>query len=162
MIRKGVYGTIHLGAWRNTRIDRRARHGFTIWIQWDGDKRRHSWPILLGRRSRQAITLESVESVSEVSETRDDVATHMVSNMLRTSSRMDVLLLIQAFVDESSDDSHFGELLCKVVGALGAGDEVEEEDAILGHTLLSQDLDGHQSRAAWSRLVRQGTDTRMW
>lgn len=62
-----------------------------------------------------------------------------------------LLLLIQAHVDESGDNSDLGKLLSKVRRALGASDEVEEKDMILRDTLLYQDLDGHERRATGSQ-----------
>jgi hypothetical protein len=59
-------------------------------------------------------------------------------------SNYDVLALVQALIHECSDDADLRELLGKVGSTFGTGNEVQEEDAVFGHTLGLEDFDRHE------------------
>lgn len=63
-------------------------------------------------------------------------------------TRHDVVFGVETLVDKGGDDPHLGHLLGKVVDALGASDQVDEEDALLRHALGLEHLDGHDGAAA--------------
>lgn len=54
---------------------------------------------------------------------------------------VNVQLLVQTSVNLGSDDLHGWELLNDGGDTLGAGDEVQEQDSLLGDTVVDQSLD---------------------
>lgn len=61
---------------------------------------------------------------------------------------MYLLLLVQALVDKCRHHTKPGELCRKVLDSLGAGDEVQKQDALLWHPARLEHLDGHDGRTA--------------
>ena len=89
-----------------------------------------------------------VVPVAKIAEAGDDVAAIWSVTEQRRKGGEDKLLLIQPLVNKGGDNAQPGELGGKVLDALGAGDEVDEQDALLLDAAGLEDLDGHDGRAA--------------
>lgn len=63
-------------------------------------------------------------------------------------TRVDVQLLIEACVNLGSDNLHKRELGHNSSDTLGTADQVQEQDALLGNTIVDQGLDGLDSRSS--------------
>jgi hypothetical protein len=81
----------------------------------------------------QSSSLQGVEAVTKVTETWDDVAGRW-SVVSLDSVVADVLLLIKALVNESCYYPDLGYLLSEPLSTFWTGNEVEEENVLLGHT----------------------------
>ena len=88
-----------------------------------------------------------VVPVAKITQAGDDVAAVWSVTEQRRKRGENKLLLIQPLVNKGGDNAQPGELGGKVLDALGAGDEVDEQDALLLDTAGLENLDGHDGRA---------------
>lgn len=64
-----------------------------------------------------------------------------------TQAGADVLFLIKAVINGTSDDLDLRELFSEQLDTLGGGKQVEEQNALLGNATLLEHINGHGGRA---------------
>lgn len=95
------------------------------------------------------VKLQCIISVTKITQAGNDVPVNVSVRFKDSRNESDIILfIVQSLINEGRDNPKFRKSFGEFCHARGASNQVEKQDAVLGHTLLLQYLDSQSSRAA--------------